>query len=145
MTVVGSPSTCPNGGGDCNDEVAAVHPNAIESCDGIDNDCSGAVDDVRVSVLNDNQLGACAGTYKACVGGAWVNNYASVPGYGKKESPDGAYLDENCDGIDGTIDDALFVAPSGADSGSCTMLAPCRTIGFAQLTATLARSFYCGD
>mgnify|MGYP002633951880 CR=1 FL=1 len=31
--------------GDCNDGDAAVSPSAVESCDGIDNDCDGAVDE----------------------------------------------------------------------------------------------------
>ncbi len=31
--------------GDCNDNNAAMHPNAIEICDGFDNDCNGAEDD----------------------------------------------------------------------------------------------------
>ena len=30
---------------DCNDEDASIHPQAEEICDGVDNDCSGLVDD----------------------------------------------------------------------------------------------------
>ena len=32
-------------GNDCNDSAAAVHPGATEVCDGLDNNCSGVVDD----------------------------------------------------------------------------------------------------
>ncbi|MEC8022917.1 MAG: MopE-related protein [Myxococcota bacterium] len=32
--------TCPFGGGDCNDEVFAIKPGAIEACDGFDTNCS---------------------------------------------------------------------------------------------------------
>ena len=32
--------------GDCDDDAAAVHPDAVEACDGLDNDCSGQVDDL---------------------------------------------------------------------------------------------------
>lgn len=31
-------------GADCNDLVAAIHPGATELCDGLDNDCSGGID-----------------------------------------------------------------------------------------------------
>lgn len=34
--------------GDCNDANAALHPGAAESCNGIDDDCSGIVDDAPV-------------------------------------------------------------------------------------------------
>jgi hypothetical protein len=30
---------------DCNDGAASIHPGAIDVCDGIDNDCSGSIDD----------------------------------------------------------------------------------------------------
>ena len=32
--------------GDCNDANAAVHPGAVETCNGVDDDCSGTADDV---------------------------------------------------------------------------------------------------
>jgi N-acetylneuraminic acid mutarotase len=35
-------------GGDCNDADAGIRPGAIEVCDGLDNDCSGVVDDVAI-------------------------------------------------------------------------------------------------
>ncbi len=42
MTIVGTPPTCTQGGGDCNDAVTAVHPNAVEACDNVDNNCAGS-------------------------------------------------------------------------------------------------------
>lgn len=41
-TVPGSPGSC---GDDCDDSSAAAHPGGVELCDGVDNDCNGAVDD----------------------------------------------------------------------------------------------------
>ena len=32
--------------GDCNDESALVGPQATEVCDGVDNDCNGAIDEI---------------------------------------------------------------------------------------------------
>lgn len=44
---------------DCNDGNAAVHPGASEVCDGIDNNCSGPVDE-GFDLLNDpNNCGTC--------------------------------------------------------------------------------------
>ncbi|HEX3594853.1 MAG TPA: putative metal-binding motif-containing protein [Polyangiaceae bacterium] len=40
--VPGSPGSC---GDDCDDTSALAHPGATETCDGVDNDCNGIVDD----------------------------------------------------------------------------------------------------
>jgi len=32
-------------GNDCDDELAGMHPTAVEACDSVDNDCDGAADD----------------------------------------------------------------------------------------------------
>ncbi|HEY3359609.1 MAG TPA: MopE-related protein [Polyangia bacterium] len=43
--------------------------------------------------------------------------------------PGQAYVDENCDGIDGVIGDALFVSASAAAGGNGSLAQPYRTIG----------------
>ena len=43
-TVIGTPTICNKGGGDCNDADASIHPGGVELCDGIDNDCNSVVD-----------------------------------------------------------------------------------------------------
>lgn len=45
MTTIGTPAVCSNGGGDCNDLSARQHPGRIDSCNDIDDDCNGIVDD----------------------------------------------------------------------------------------------------
>ena len=45
MAIVGKPSTCSKGGGDCHDGETAIHPGASEVCDNIDNNCKDGVDE----------------------------------------------------------------------------------------------------
>ena len=37
--------------GDCNDRDELIHPEAIEICDGLDNDCNGEIDDNPSDIL----------------------------------------------------------------------------------------------
>ncbi len=57
---------------------------------------------------------------------------------GAADEPDTAFVDDNCDGIDGDKAQAVFVALDGTDvGGTCGGFeSPCRTINFAQSRAT---------
>lgn len=58
---------------------------------------------------------------------------------GASDDPDGAFIDSNCDGIDGDLAKAVFVAPDGTDSGPCDAPASaCATPAYA-LTQTSAQ------
>jgi len=82
--------------GDCDDTDASVHPGAIERCNGIDDDCSGQVDDPlgepdRVCP----SLGVCAGLVARCAGAmGWVCGFP------------GSYepVETRCDGLDNDCD-----------------------------------------
>jgi hypothetical protein len=123
---------------DCDDADPFVAPGLAESCNGVDEDCDGFVDDGMTGPLNSNQLGACASTRQMCAGAAgWVEDYSGVPGYGLPETPDGAFADENCDGIDGDVNNGVFVSTTGADVGNtqCSRATPCRSIPYAGAVA----------
>ncbi|MDP3900083.1 MAG: MopE-related protein, partial [bacterium] len=100
----GNPSSasCLFAGIDCNDTNANIHPNAAESCDGLDNDCNAVTVDGsgEIAPMNTKQANICAGSTQSCSGGAWTDNYAGIASY---ESPE-----TSCDAIDndcnGTVD-----------------------------------------
>ncbi|MFM7202063.1 MAG: putative metal-binding motif-containing protein, partial [Myxococcota bacterium] len=97
-------------GGDCNDANAAVKPGATETCNGIDDNCSGAIDEgVGTTYYQDNDADgygsttttvACAKpTGYATVGGDCNDANAAVKP-GATETCNG--IDDNCSG---TIDE----------------------------------------
>jgi hypothetical protein len=77
------------------------------SCDGLDNDCDGQVDepaDLEAGPDADQQRGVCRGTLKVCRAGLWAEpNYAGVVGYQATEAACADRLDNDCDG---TVDAA---------------------------------------
>jgi hypothetical protein len=97
----GAPATCLDadgdgatasacGGDDCDDGDAAIHAGAIEACDGVDNDCSGAADD-------DLPTTACSAPL-VCVGGACAEpaDAGATTGSGADLAPIGVEYQGGC-------------------------------------------------
>lgn len=142
-------------------------------CDGLDNDCDGLVDGPWVNedgvyataencgVCGNNclvappanSIGFCdvSGTVPAC-GITCQDGYFNVDGLPSNgcecgfqsdtDYPDGA--DQNCDGVDGEINNAIFVAKTGDDTNPGTIDSPKRTIlgGITAAAAQAKRDVY---
>jgi len=69
---LGATTTC----NDCDDVEAARHVGATETCDGVDHDCNGVVDDGCSCVIGETRacgtvIGACSAGLQGCPSGVW--------------------------------------------------------------------------
>ncbi|GDX80302.1 hypothetical protein LBMAG42_21130 [Deltaproteobacteria bacterium] len=102
---------------ECNDALATVNPDAIEICNGLDDDCSGAVDDHAVDAATLHADNDGDGYGNPTVAGT---SCSDNPGYvedgtdcddGRSDvypgadDPPGDGIDQNCDGSDGITED----------------------------------------
>jgi len=142
-------------------------------CDGADNDCDGVIDGPWINengfYNKDTHCGACGNN---CLAKPFLNasGYCDLSGLipicsmscksgfsdldnnptngcecqwlGDNDVPDG--MDQNCDGIDGEIDNAIFVSKSGDNSTDGSIDAPVKTIqkGIDLATSTGKRDVY---
>jgi hypothetical protein len=111
------------------------------TCDTVDR-CGDTCTDCRSEFLNAQT--SCDGTcvFMACEQNWWdLDSNASTPLSNGCEYncvvrntidlPDDEFKDENCDGIDGDLSRAVFVAITGSDtSATCSRSEPCRTINY---------------
>ncbi len=132
-------------GGDCDDELSAINPGASEFCNGLDDDCDGAVDDGVLGAwypdADADGYGADVAPIEACEA---PSGHVDRPGdcddadaevNPDAADPEGDGIDANCDGADGVsapdafADEPLRVrsgcgcaAPGGASGGALGLL-----------------------
>jgi hypothetical protein len=113
---------CKKSGDDCDDAVNAVNLDASETCNGVDDDCVGGIDDNLPLEFNQvldgfNQLdGVCLG-YKVCVDGVPKNSYEVTDLY--TEGADACdFYDNDCDGLLNEDNPDCPVSPVGTTSGA---------------------------
>ncbi len=106
-------------GGDCNDGNAAIHPGVADAtCDGVDDDCDGQIDEDYIAQPIVCGYGPCrAFGNRDCVGGQYV--YDCVPGTPSTTIDDTCNnVDDDCDGV---VDDDF---PQHDDYWTATANAP---------------------
>jgi hypothetical protein len=87
----------PGAPSDCNDQIGSIHPGADEKCNGLDDDCDGAVDEGAPAggqaCTIPGRLGVCNAGTTSCAEGPMTCVQTTLP---TEEVCDG--LDNDCDG-----------------------------------------------
>jgi hypothetical protein len=117
------PASC--GELDCDDTNDAVNPGAVESCNGLDDDCNGSIDDgIPTQTCG---VGACEATVPGCTRGEVPT---CMPGDPTREVCNA--IDDDCDG---EVDDGLG-APITCGVGACMRMVPSCATGGMMMTCT---------
>jgi hypothetical protein len=107
---------------DCNDNNPNIHPGATEACEGVDNNCDGAVDEGCAICTDADHDGYFA---QAASGGAVdCNDSAATTRPGATEVCDA--VDNDCDA---TVDEGFLFQSDPSNCGACGTVCPVRGAG----------------
>ncbi len=114
------PSGYTDRAGDCDDNVAAVNPNAWEICDGIDNDCDASIDEYgavgsAIFYQDDDSDGygdSLSGTAACSAPSGFVDNDEDCDDTSDAINP---LATEVCDGVDNDCDDVIDTIDADSD------------------------------
>ena len=98
---------------DCDDGNRSIHPHGVEACNGLDDDCDGAIDEALHTAICG--VGACRREHPNCVDGVTTR---CTPGPAAPETCNS--IDDDCDGA---IDEGAPTAACGV--GACARQAAC--------------------
>ena len=96
---------------DCNDNNSSVNPDAVEECDGVDNNCDGNIDE-NLTKSCGTDVGICRKGTKTCANGEWGGCDGSI-------TPEIEVCDGKDNDCDGEIDENLEKT-CGSNIGVCT-------------------------
>ncbi|MFH1332316.1 MAG: MopE-related protein [archaeon] len=111
-------------GCDCDDTLAAIHPDANELCNGEDDNCDATIDEGCPCEFNTTRIcgvdeGLCREGIQRCLNGFW--SFCSSNYIGPRPEVCDNGLDEDCDGYpdDGCICENNATQECGTDVGEC--------------------------
>jgi hypothetical protein len=112
--------------GDCNDDMASVHPGASDdNCNGVDEDCSGTPDQGFIASATSCGAGPCARTgVTSCTGGVFSDS--CVPGTAAPSDTSCNATDDDCDG---SVDENYVQQPTLCGLGVCARTGSTSCVG----------------
>ena len=134
LSFVGASPACPQGAGDCDDQEGSTHPEALEPCNLVDDDCDGSTDEDFVGCPGATCAGGAGGWFAtgaaACEDGGCVTPPPASCGlHACAGDVCGAECggDEDCVAAAHCVEGSGGCVPDVADGGPCEEPSDCQS------------------